>query len=177
MEKEKILKDIDNKITTLTEQGLTSTATIEAIYKLVDIKKDMLEIEKMEKHKYKGEYEEYGNYGRNYMEGNYSEGGYNEGNYGRRGNYREGYQEGNYGRRMRDSRGRFKGHEMIDEMDRNYGNYSEGREQYGAEGQTMQALESMMEAVVDFVKMLKQDASSQKEMQLIEKYIKKLENV
>ena len=41
----------------------------------------------------------------------------------------------------------------------------------------MQALESMMEAVVDFVKMLKQDAGSQKEMQLIEKYIKKLENV
>ena len=172
MDKERIIKEVDNKIDTLVQQGLTSTATIDALDKLVDMKKDLMEIEKMEKGKYQGEYGEYGNYGRNYMEGEY-----NEGNYGRRGNYREGYQEGNYGRRMRDSRGRYRGHEMIDEMDRNYGNYSEGREQYGAEGQTIQALESMMEAVVDFVKMLKQDASSQKEMQLIEKYIKKLENV
>ena len=177
MDKERVIKEVDKKIDTLVEQGLTSTATIDALDKLVDMKKDLMEIEKMEKHKYQGDYGEYGNYGRNYMEGNYIEGGYNEGNYGRRGNYRGEYQEGNYGRRMRDSRGRYRGHEMIDEMDRNYGNYSEGREQYGAEGQTMQALESMMEAVVDFVKMLKQDASSQKEMQLIEKYIKKLENV
>ena len=177
MDKEKILKEVDKKIDTLVEQGISSTATIDALDKLVDMKKDLMEIEKMEKGKYQGEYGEYGNYGRNYMEGNYSEGGYNEGNYGRRGNYREGYQEGNYGRRMRDSRGRYKGHEMIDEMDRHYGNYSEGREQYGAEGQTMQALEYMLESVVEFVKMLKQDASSQKEMQLIEKYIKKLENV
>lgn len=174
MDIERLKKEAEKKIDNLVEQGITSTATIDALDKLVDIVKDVGEMEKMEKHKYQGEY---GNYGRNYMEGNYNEGNYNEGNYGRRGNFREGYQEGNYGRRMRDSRGRFRGHEMIDEMDRNYGNYSEGREQYGAEGQTMQALESMMEAVVDFVKMLKQDASSQKEMQLIEKYIKKLENV
>ena len=176
MDKERIIKEVDNKIDTLVQQGLTSTATIDALDKLVDMKKDLLEMEKMEGGKY-GNYSE-GNYSRNYREGNYGEGSYNEGNYGRRGNYREGYSEGgSYGRRMRDSRGRFKGHDMIDEMDEHYGRYSEGREQYGAEGQTMQALESMMEAVVDFVKMLKQDAGSQKEMQLIEKYIKKLENV
>ena len=172
---EKILKEIDNKINTLTEQGLTSAATIEGVYKLVDIKKDMLEIQKMEKHRYQGEYgENYnyseGNYGRNYRDGEYQ-----EGNYGRR--YREGYQEGNYGRRMRDSRGRFRGQEMIDEMDRHYGEYSEGREQYGAEGQTIKSLEYMLESVVDFVKMLKQDASSQKEVQLIDKYVHKLQEM
>ena len=169
MDKERVIKEVDKKIDTLVEQGLTSTATIDALDKLVDMKKDLMEIEKMEKHKYQGEYGEYGNY----MEGNYSEGGY-----GRRGNYREGnYNEGNYGRRMRDSRGRYRGHEMLDEMDRRYSNYSEGREQYGAEGKSIEELEYMMDAVYDFIKMLKQDVRSQKEMQIIDKGIKKLENV
>ena len=172
MDKERVIKEVDKKIDTLVEQGLTSTATIDALDKLVDMKKDLMEIEKMEKYKYQGEYGEYGNYGRNYMEGEY-----NEGNYGRRGNYRGEYQDGNYGRRMRDSRGRFKGHEMIDEMDRRYSNYSEGREQYGAEGKSIEELEYMMDAVYDFIKMLKQDVRSQKEMQIIDKGIKKLENV
>lgn len=174
MDKEKIIKEIDKKVDALVEQGISSSATIDALDKLIDMKKDMMEIEKMEGHKYRGEY---GEYGRNYMEGNYSEGGYNEGNYGRRGNYREGYQEGNYGRRMRDSKGRFRGHEMIDEMDRRYSNYSEGREQYGAEGKSIEELEYMMDAVYDLIKMLKQDVRSQKEMQIIDKGIKKLENV
>lgn len=177
MDFEKLLKEIDNKIEALTSQGISSTTTIDALDKLVDMKKDLMEIKKMETHKYQGEYGEYGNYGRNYMEGNYNEGNYNEGNYGRRGNYRGEYQEGNYGRRMRDSRGRFKGHEMIDEMDKRYSNYSEGREQYGSEGKSIEELEYMMDAVYDFIKMLKQDVRSQKEMQIIDKGIKKLENV
>ena len=172
MDIERLKKEVEKKIDSLVEQGITSTATIDALDKLVDMDKDISEIMKMEKYKYQGEYGEYGNYGRNYMEGEY-----NEGNYGRRGNYREGYQEGNYGRRMRDSRGRFKGHEMIDEMDRRYSNYSEGREQYGAEGKSIEELEYMMDAVYDFIKMLKQDVRSQKEMQIIDKGIKKLENV
>lgn len=182
MDRERLKKEAEKKIDSLVEQGISSTATIDALDKLVDIVKDISEIEKMEKHKYQGEYSEYGNYGRNYMEGRYNEGNYREGNYsegeyGRRGNFREGYQEGNYGRRMRDSRGRFKGHEMIDEMDRRYSNYSEGREQYGAEGKSIEELEYMMDAVYDFIKMLKQDVRSQKEMQIIDKGIKKLENV
>lgn len=174
MDKERVIKEVDKKIDTLVEQGLTSTATIDALDKLVDMKKDLMEIEKMEKHKYQGEYGEYGNYGRNYMEGEY-----NEGNYGRRGNYREGYQEGNYGRRMRDSRGRYRGHEMLDEMSEEYGRYEEGRMEYregnyGAEGQTMKSLEYMLESVVEFIKMLEKEASSQQEVQLIKKYTKKI---
>lgn len=179
MDKEKILKEVDKKIDTLVEQGISSTATIDALDKLVDMKKDLMEIEKMEKHKYQGEYGEYGNYGRNYMEGNYSEGGYNEENYGRRGNYREGYQEGNYGRRMRDSRGRYRGEEMIDEMDEHYRNYSEGREQYrqgnyGAENKKIESLEYMMGCVSDFIKYLKENADSQEEKKIIDKHIKKM---
>lgn len=181
MDKEKMKKEIDKKIDTLVDQGLTSAASIDALDKLVDMKKDLMEIEKMEGGRYA-----------NYRGGN-EYGNYQDGNYGARGNYREGYEEGNYGndsygRRRRDSQGRYmergrdaryRGYEMIDEMDRHYGRYSEGQEQYregnyGAESQTIKSLEYMLESVVDFVKMLKQDASSQKEVQLIDKYTKKI---
>lgn len=169
MDIERLKKEVEKKIDSLVEQGITSTATIDALDKLVDIAKD---VEEMEKHKYQGEY------------GNYSEGGYRgnyqEGEYGRRGNYREGnYNEGNYGRRMRDSRGRYRGHEMLDEMSEEYGRYEEGRMEYregnyGAEGQTMKSLEYMLESVVEFIKMLEKEASSQQEVQLIKKYTKKI---
>ncbi len=185
MDKEKILKEIDKKIETLTEQGLTSTATIDALDKLVDMKKDLMEIEKMEMSKYSN-YSE-GGYGArgNFREGGFQGNAYSEGGYGRRGNFREGgygesaYSEGNYGRRgvKGTGRGRYRGEEMIDEMYEAYSEYSEGREQYGAEGQTIKALEYMLESVVEFVKMLKQDASSQKEVQLIEKYVHKLQEM
>ncbi len=177
MDKERLKKEAGKAIDTLVEKGLTTTSTIEAIDKLVDIVKDIGEIEKMEGGKY-GNYGE-GGYGArgNFREGGYQEGNYGEGGYGRRGNFREGgFQEG-YGRRMRDSRGRYRGEEMLEEMDEQYRNYSEGREQYGAEGQTIKALEYMLESVVEFVKMLKQDASSQKEVQLIEKYVHKLQEM
>lgn len=178
---EKILKEIDNKINTLTEQGLTSTATIEGVYKLVDIKKDMLEIQKMEKHRYQGEYGENsnyseGNYGRRYREQSYNDGSYNEYNYGENSYGRRGVKGTGRGRR------RYRGDDMLDEMNEHYGVYSEGREQYrdgnyGAEGKTTQALEFMLESVVDFVKMLKQEAGSPKETQLIDKYIHKLQEM
>lgn len=182
MDNEKIKKEVDKKIDTLVDQGITSTTTIDALDKLIDIKKDMLEIEKMEKYKYQGEYGEYGNY---------SEGGYNA-----RGNYREGgYQEGNYGndtynRRRRDSQGRFmergvdsryRGHDKLDRMYMEYGNYSAGREEYnrdrgnyGAKEDTMHSLKAMLESCVDFFEMLKREASTQEEMELIKKYAKQI---
>lgn len=185
-EMEKLKEQVEEKIKTITEQGVQGS-NLEVLGKLVDIHKDLKEVEHWEnedggKAMYRGEYGNRG-YGEGYSEGgygargNYREGEYEEGNYGRRGNYREGYSEGNYGRRMRDSRGRYKGQEMIDEMDRRYSNYSEGREQYGAEGKSLEELEYMMDAVYDFIKMLKQDVRSQKEMQIIDKGLKKLENV
>ena len=164
----KVCEKSEEKLDTLIEQGINSN-NLDAIDKLVDIIKDTKEIEMM-KEGGRGMYRE-GNY-RNY--GEYSEGGY-----GRRGNYREGgyseggYSEGNYGRRMRDSRGRYKGHEIIDDMDGAYGEYSESRN-YGNAGKKMQSLEYMLESLVEFVKMLEKDAENQEEVQLIKKYTKKL---
>ena len=164
----KVCEKSEEKLDTLIEQGINSN-NLDAIDKLVDIIKDTKEIEMM-KEGGRGMYRE-SNY-RNY--GEYSEGGY-----GRRGNYREGgyseggYSEGNYGRRMRDSRGRYRGHEIIDDMDGAYGEYSESRN-YGNAGKKMQSLEYMLESVVEFVKMLEKDAENQEEVQLIKKYTKKL---
>lgn len=180
MDKERLKKEAEKKIDSLVEQGISSTATIDALDKLVDIVKDIGEIEKMEGGRY-GNYPEYGARG-NYREGGYQEGNYNEGGYGRRGNFREGYQEGGYGRRGRDSRGRYRGEEMIDEMNEHYRNYSEGREQYregnyGAEDKKIKSLEYMMECVVDVVKYLKENADSQEEKKIIDKHIKKMQEM
>lgn len=96
-------------------------------------------------------------------------------------NYSEGsYREHDmYGRRQRDSRGRYRGHEMIDDMYRGYEEYSEGKERYkrgsyGAKEDTMKSLEYMLESMVDFVEMLKQDTNSQEEMELIKEYTRRI---
>lgn len=94
-----------------------------------------------------------------------------------------------YGRRMRDSHGRFmdgadygrsyRGHDMIDEIDEHYANYSEGKEQYSrgnysAKNDTMRSLEYMLQSVTDFIMMLKEDATSQEEIELIRKTARKI---
>lgn len=169
MDAKKIKEKVGEKLDTLIEQGINSN-NLDAIDKLVDIMKDVGEIEKMEEGG-KGMYGARGNY----REGGYGE-GYEEGGYGRRGNFREGgYSEGNYGRRgvKGTGRGRYRGEEMIDEMYGAYGEYSEGSS-YGNEGKKMQGLEAMLESVVEFVKMLEENAENQQEVQLIKKYTKKL---
>ena len=93
------------------------------------------------------------------------------------------YGRGSYGRRARDSRGRYMGHrpeDRIDEIYMNYQAYSDGRDSYGRSGDyrdkedSMACLETMLESMVDFVKMLKDEAGSQEEMELIHKYIRKI---
>ena len=109
-----------------------------------------------------------------YREGsNYGEyGNYNEGSYGRRGvkgtgrgRYRESYNEGSYngGR----GSGRYRGEEMMDEMYMNYGEYSEGRDNYGADQATLESLDKMLESVKKFMKHLQKEAKSVEEVEMI----------
>lgn len=157
MERE-MLKDIkrlvEEPLKTIIKDGVNSS-NLDYLYKLVDIHKD---ISNEEYWKTKEEdimrYSAYNNYGREA-----------------------------YGRRARDSRGRYMGHrpeDRIDEMYMNYQAYSEGKEAYGRSGNysakedSMMCLETMLESMVDFVKMLKEEAGSQEEMDLIHKYIKKI---
>lgn len=183
MDKMKIKEKVGEKIDGLIEQGITSS-NLDALDKLIDMMKDVHEIEKIEKEGGHMMYRE-GGYGArgNYREGGYSDGNYNEGNYSRRGNFREGYQEGgNYSRRDRDSRGRYRGEEMIDEMYSAYGDYEEGREQYnrgnyGAENKEIESVEYMMGCVVDLIKYLKDNANSQEVKKIIDKHIKKMQEM
>lgn len=122
--------------------------TLEAIGDLVDIYKDIANVEYWCE---KEESEMYGRYGRD------SYGEYGRGSYGR----------DSYGRRERDSRGRYRGHEYMDEMYDEYSKYMEGRSRYGANEDTKKSLEYMLRSMEDFARMLKEDASSEEEVQMI----------
>jgi len=151
---EDIKKIVDKPLETIVKDGV-SASNLDYLYKLIDIQKDIANIEYWEAKEDKFmRYGEYGNYGRE-----------------------------SYGRRARDSRGRYMGHrpeDKIDEMYMNYQAYSEGREAYGRSGNysakedSIMCLENMLESMVDFVKMLKEEAGSQEEMELIHKYVKKI---
>lgn len=163
-ESEKIIDDI-------LEDGIKKE-NIDFLYKIIDIHKDIANEEywKVKKEDIRMRYNtgSYGNYGRDE---------YNEYGRGRRRDSRGRYMEGS---RQYEGRGRrYRGHDMIDEMSDHYGNYSESRESanrgnYNAKEDTMKSLEYMLESMVDFVEMLKEEANSQEEMELIRHYTKKI---
>lgn len=163
---EKLCEKVDEKIKTILEQGIQA-GNVDMLGKMVDIKKDVTEMKKEEKEM-------------RYMTGSYNDGrGGNYGEYGEYGNYSGGrrrdsrgrYMEGSsYGRRgvPGTGRGRYRGEEMMDEMAYHYGNYSEGREQYGADQETMESFKYMLKSFKDYYKHLKEEASSQQEVKMLE---------
>lgn len=149
---EKLQKKSEESINKILDEGIT-TNNLDHLYKLVDIYKDAKEAENMN----------YGEYG------NYSGRGPGHGSYGREnyGEYNRGYGEYNdgYGRRGVDSKYRGYGH--LDRMYNEYGNYSYGRERYGANEDTKKSLEYMLRSMEDFARMLKEEAQSQEEVMMI----------
>lgn len=133
-------------------QGEINMNNLEALGELIDIHKD---IANEEYWCIKEESEMYGNYD--------GRGGY--GNYDRYS--RDSYGRDSYGRRERDSRGRYRGHDYMDEMYEHYGRYMEGRQRYGANEDTMKSLKYMLESMEDFARMLREDAQSQEEIEMI----------
>lgn len=100
---------------------------------------------------------------------------------------------GDYGARMRDSRGRFmgeygrrgvagtgrgryRGYGYLDDMAEQYGNYNESKysNSYGAEQEGEKSLEYMLKAAHQFIKMLKEEASSPEEAELVQEYAQKI---
>ena len=159
---DKVKEEIDKSIKRIMEQGV-QTNNIDFLYKMIDVKKDIGQIEKEEQEMM------YGNYYRGYGEGNYNEGNYSGGRRrDSRGRYMEG--ESSYGRRgvPGTGRGRYRGEEMMDEMAYHYGNYNEGREQYGADEETMKSFKYMLKSFKDYYKHLKEEASSQQEVKMLE---------
>lgn len=164
MDKDEINKKIKECIYVLKEQisneGIQSGNNLEYLYKLVDIEKDMCEIEK------EGESMNYNEYGR------YGYGAYND--YGRERYGRERYGREEYGRY-----GRYSGEEQLNAMYNEYGRYEEGKEQYnrgnyGAKEDSIKSLEYMLKSMVEFIKTLKSDAKSQEEIEIIKEYTRKI---
>lgn len=162
MENEKIKEQLKEIKKGILEEGIQNNNNLEHIYKIVDIEKDLCEIEEAKDMRY-GRYDGYGNsYGRD---------AYGRDSYG---DYNEGYS--GYGARRRDSRGRYmergrdakyRGEDTLNEMHDSYGRYMESRERYGAGEDTMKSLKYMLESMEDFARMLKEDAQSQEEVEMI----------
>lgn len=169
---DKVKEQVEEKINNIMTQGI-KPENIDNLYKLVDIHKDLANEEywKIKEGGNEMRYR-YGNYTNEYGRESYGEDMYSGGRIrDSRGRYME---RGGSGRR-----GNYRGHDMLDNMYENYGEYSESREEYkrgnyGAKGDTMKSLEYMLESVVDFMEMLKEDASSKEEVDLIKKYSKKI---
>ena len=148
---------IEEQIKHINEEGIQPT-NVKYLSELVDIHKDLANEtywkEKMNMYRESGSYNE--GYGR------YRESGrYNEGSYGRRGVKGTG-------------RGRYRGEEMMDEIYMNYGEYSEGRDNYGADQATLHSLKSMLDSVKKFMKHLEQEASSREEVEMIKETAKEI---
>ena len=155
---DKFKEETDKSMKRVLEQGV-QTNNVDFLYKMIDIKKDIAEIEKEEQEMMYGNY---GNYGRD-DDMMYSG--------GRRRDSRGRFMEsGSYGRRgvKGTGRGRYRGEEMMDEMAYHYGNYNEGREQYGADEETMKSFKYMLKSFKDYYKHLKDEASSQQEVKMLE---------
>ena len=145
-EKTNLLKMTEEAIERTVKDGLT-TNNLDVVYKLAKIKHMAKEDESMNYGNYSGRGPGHGSYG-NYGYGNYGE-------YGR----------DSYGRRVVDSR--YRGHDHLDRMYSEYGRYNESRERYGNNEDSKKSLKYMLESMEDFARMLKEDAQSQEEIQMI----------
>lgn len=155
---------MDDKVKELVEKGINKTiedgiqtSNLDTLGKLVDIYKDIANVEHWKK-----EEENDMRYDRRYRD-----------------YIREPYSREPYGRRRRDSRGRYMGDEMMNDMHEAYRDYSDGREEmnmgnYSAKDDTMKSLEYMMQSVVQFIEMLEKDANSQEEIEIIKDYTRQI---
>ena len=155
---------MDDKVKELVEKGINKTiedgiqtSNLDTLGKLVDIYKDIANVEHWKK-----EEENDMRYDRRYRD--YT---------------REPYSREPYGRRRRDSRGRYMGDEMMNDMHEAYRDYSDGREEmnmgnYSAKDDTIKSLEYMMQSVVQFIEMLEKDANSQEEIEIIKDYTRQI---
>ena len=134
---EKLIEKVKEKIQHILNEDI-NTNNLEHLYKLIDIYKDAKEVESMNYGRRPG-YDSYGNYGRDMY--------------------------GNYGRRGYDMK--YRGDEELDRMAGEYGRYMESRNRYGASEDTKKSLKYMLESMEDFARMLREEAQSQDEVEMI----------
>lgn len=161
-----IKKQVDDKIGEISSESIQMN-NVDLLGKLVDIKKDMANIEywKKKEEVMDMRYNDYNDYGRRGVPGT------------GRGRYR-----GDYGRRGVAGTGRrYRGEDAMEEMQEHYMNYNEASEDmyngnYGAEGGMVKSVEGIMKNVYKIVEELA-EADSPEVMPIIKKYAKKIEEL
>jgi len=143
---DKLIEEIKKYIE---EQKQLDSIDIDYMYKVVDILKDLEEVKNMN-----NGYGRYGNYGE-------------YGEYGRE----------NYGRRGVDSK--YRASKYMDGMRGSYEAYEDARSEYnngnyGAKEDGLKELEYMMHAAMKFIKMVKEEATSPEEQEIVRKHIMKI---
>lgn len=153
---EKVEEQVDKKIEALEKEKIQQN-NIDYLMKLMDVKKDIAKIEKMEEEKdMMYGYDDYGNYG------NYGGGRSRDS----RGRFMEG-SRGSYGRRYR-------GHDMIDDMSENYGRYMENRMngRYGSP-ETDKAFDYMVESATGFIDHIFKEIDSPEQAEKFKRELKR----
>ena len=153
----KAKEEVEKLIKQITESGL-QVANVELLYKLIDIHKDINNEEYWKKKEENMMYRDYDNYG----------GGRSRDSRGR-------YME-SYGRRgvPGTGRGRYRGYDMIEEMGEHYGDYSEGRDNYGNDRETEKSFDKMLQSLEDFTYLIMQEADSQDKIEKVKKTARKI---
>ena len=154
---DKAKEEVEKLIKQVTESGL-QVANVELLYKLIDIHKDINNEEYWKKKEENMMYRDYDNYS----------GGRSRDSRGR-------YMD-SYGRRgvPGTGRGRYRGYDMIEEMGEHYGDYSEGRDNYGNDRETEKSFDKMLQSLEDFTYLIMQEADSQDKIEKVRKTARKI---
>ena len=153
----KAKEEVEKLIKQVTESGL-QVANVELLYKLIDIHKDIENEEYWKKKEENMMYRDYDNYS----------GGRSRDSRGR-------YMD-SYGRRgvPGTGRGHYRGYDMIEEMGEHYGDYSEGRDNYGNDRETEKSFDKMLQSLEDFTYLIMQEADSQDKIEKVRKTARKI---
>lgn len=138
---EKIINSVKEYLEQVGNDGISST-DIDYLFKVVDIYKDIKEVECM-----------------------------NYGNYGRYDSY------GEYGRRGYDAK--YRGDSYMEGMSGSYRNYEAARNEYntgnyGAKEDGLKELEYMLHSLVKFAKIIKEEATSPEEQEIVRRHFMKI---
>ena len=153
----KAKEEVEKLIKQITESGL-QVANVELLYKLIDIHKDINNEEYWEKKEENIMYRDYDNYS----------GGRSRDSRGR-------YMD-SYGRRgvPGTGRGRYRGYDMIEEMGEHYGDYSEGRDNYGNDRETEKSFDKMLQSLEDFTYLIMPEADRHDKTEKVKRTARKI---
>lgn len=172
---EQLLEKVKKELEQIAQQGLTGN-NLDITFKLVDIAKDLGEIQKTEKGgRQMGQYDAYGRTYRDSYTDDY-----------RNSSYDRMYRDGEYGRRgvPGSGRGGYRGDDRftrsLDRLYEGVEDYQYGRDRYmhgGSEQQMIDGLENMMYAVCILIETAMDAADTPEAKEAIHKHLKKIKSM